>query len=234
MVRWTFGNSPNPTKKKSPEPPVLNPTTPTVSLPAEKNVFINCPYDKPYLPLLRAMLFTIKYCGFQPRIALERFDSAEVRLQKIMELIKLSQLSIHDLSRVISRKKGEYFRLNMPLELGLDLGARYFNQSEFLQNKKILILETIPFGIQKALSDLSFADTKCHEANDEELCYLLREWFCELGNDGIPYGSEVWESYIEFSWYLTDSMLSEGKKQKDIDRMTVPDYLRRIDEKLAG
>ncbi len=33
----------------------------------EKNVFINCPFDPEYYPLLRPLLFTIVYLGFNPK-----------------------------------------------------------------------------------------------------------------------------------------------------------------------
>ena len=36
----------------------------------DQNVFVNCPFDEEYLPLLRPLLFTIVYLGFRPRIAL--------------------------------------------------------------------------------------------------------------------------------------------------------------------
>ena len=85
----------------------------------EKNVFINCPFDEEYLSLLRPILFTIIYLGFIPRVPLESFDSGEPRFNKICELIKQSRYGIHDLSRIKARKKGEYFRFNMPFELGL-------------------------------------------------------------------------------------------------------------------
>jgi hypothetical protein len=65
----------------------------------ERNVFVNCPFDKRFQPLLRPLLFTIIYLGLQPRIALERTDSGESRLDKILELIRESKYSIHDLSR---------------------------------------------------------------------------------------------------------------------------------------
>jgi hypothetical protein len=67
----------------------------------EKNVFINCPFDNDYyIPLLRPLLFTIIYLGYNPRIATESFDSGEIRIQKIGKLIKDSKFSIHDLSRI--------------------------------------------------------------------------------------------------------------------------------------
>ena len=48
-----------------------------------KNVFINCPLDDEYTPLLQAILFCLIRFGFIPRIATERMDSGEIRLDKI-------------------------------------------------------------------------------------------------------------------------------------------------------
>jgi len=100
----------------------------------EKNIFINCPFDKEYLPMLKTLLYVIKKIGYNPRIALERSDSGEVRLDKIKELIESSKYSIHDLSRIKSKEVGEYSRQNMPFELGLDLGCRVL----VLKKSKIL------------------------------------------------------------------------------------------------
>ena len=50
------------------------------------NVFVNCPFDEEYLPLLRQLLFTIIYLGLKPRIALEELDSGAPRIQKIIGL----------------------------------------------------------------------------------------------------------------------------------------------------
>jgi hypothetical protein len=86
----------------------------------ENSVFINCPFDEEYDPILQAMLFCIVDLGLVPRLAKERSDSGEIRLHKIADLIRESRYSIHDLSRSQARKKGEYFRLNMPFEYGVD------------------------------------------------------------------------------------------------------------------
>jgi len=104
------------------------------------NVFINCPFDSDYISLLRPLLFTILYLGYNPRIASERSDSGEARFQKICELIEQSRISIHDLSRIRSVKKGEYYRLNMPFELGIDIGCRRYKNGQ-TKKKKCLILE---------------------------------------------------------------------------------------------
>ena len=95
-----------------------------------KNVFINCPFDNEYIALLRPLLFTIVYLGYSPRIASEQFDSGEARIKKICDLIEKSQLSIHDLSRIKSSKEEQFYRLNMPFELGIDIGCRLFKGGE--------------------------------------------------------------------------------------------------------
>ena len=58
------------------------------------------------------------YLGFRPKIALEELDSGAPRIGKIIDLIRTSRYAIHDLSRLQARRRGEFYRLNMPLELG--------------------------------------------------------------------------------------------------------------------
>jgi hypothetical protein len=89
----------------------------------EESVFINCPFDDEYTKLLRPLLFTILFLGKSPRLTLERSDSGKARIDKIVELVQDSKFGIHDLSRCCATAKGELYRLNMPLELGIDLGA---------------------------------------------------------------------------------------------------------------
>jgi hypothetical protein len=78
------------------------------------SVFVNCPFDAEYLPLLRPLLFCIVYLGFIPRIASERSDSGESRIDKISELIGECRYSIYDLSRLRAAEVGEFSRMNMP------------------------------------------------------------------------------------------------------------------------
>lgn len=105
-----------------------------------KSVFINCPFDKDYEPILQAILFCVVYLGFEPRTATESNDSGSIRLNKICDIIENSKYSVHDLSRCQAKKKGEHFRLNMPFELGVDYGCRqYFGQGR--EGKRLLILE---------------------------------------------------------------------------------------------
>lgn len=59
--------------------------------PFAENVFVNCPYDHSFYALLRPLLFTVIYAGFNPRLALERMDSGAPRLQKIVEIVRESK-----------------------------------------------------------------------------------------------------------------------------------------------
>ncbi|CAN5619604.1 hypothetical protein BH24ACT18_BH24ACT18_11450 [soil metagenome] len=105
-----------------------------------KNVFINCPFDSKYVVLLRPLLFTLVYLGYVPRIASESLDSGKPRIEKIVQLITESKFSIHDLSRLQSSERDEFYRLNMPFELGIDFGCRSFAEGD-AKFKRFLILE---------------------------------------------------------------------------------------------
>lgn len=115
----------------------------------EKSVFINCPFDKDYEPILQAILFCVIFLGFEPRIATENSDSGSIRLEKIRDLIENSKFSIHDLSRCQAKKKGEHFRLNMPFELGVDYGCRQY-LGNGRNEKKLLILEEKIFSLSSS------------------------------------------------------------------------------------
>ena len=145
----------------------------------ERNVFVNCPFDEYYYPLLRPLLFTILYIGFKPRIASERSDSAENRLDKICGLIRESKYSIHDLSRLKAEQAGEFYRMNMPFELGIDYGARLLS-STLMNEKKFLILEKERYDYMRSLSDLSGVDIKSHRNEPEEIVRAVRDWIATM------------------------------------------------------
>ncbi|MCR6646238.1 MAG: hypothetical protein NVV62_17850 [Terricaulis sp.] len=67
---------------------------------ARPGVFINCPFDDEYGPLLRAAAFAIAACGYQPVCALDENDAGRIRFEKLHALIAQTDLAVHDLSRV--------------------------------------------------------------------------------------------------------------------------------------
>jgi hypothetical protein len=64
------------------------------------SVFVNCPFDLEYRPILHALPFSIQDCGFLIKTALGTNDSGETRLRKIEEMIRDCWYSVHDLCRV--------------------------------------------------------------------------------------------------------------------------------------
>ena len=190
----------------------------------ESNVFINCPFDKEYYALLRPLLFTIIYLGYNPRIASERSDSAENRVDKVCELIRDSKYSIHDLSRLKASRAKEYYRLNMPFELGVEYGARLFGAS-FMNRKKCLILERRRYDFKRALSDLSGVDIKSHKNKPDEVVRAVRDWFVEtVGLRGVKTATVIWYLFNDFTSAFYEAMVAEGSPEKDIDEMPLPEY----------
>lgn len=191
----------------------------------ETNVFVNCPFDEAYYPLLRPLLFTVVSLGFDPRIASERSDSAENRIDKICSLIRDSKYSIHDLSRLKARRAKEFARMNMPFELGVDYGARLFG-TDSLNSKRFLILATERNDLIKALSDLSGVDVKNHKDMPELVVLAVRNWFVETVRlRGSQSPSAIWLRFADFTSYFYDSRKAEGFSDDDLDMMPVPEYI---------
>ena len=56
------------------------------------NVFINCPFDKNRIDkYLKPMFFCLVTNGLTPKIALESQDSGQLRIDKIVDLMKSSK-----------------------------------------------------------------------------------------------------------------------------------------------
>ena len=181
----------------------------------DNSVFINCPFDKDYEPVLQAMLFCAVYLGFCPRIATESNDSAENRLAKIRGLIENSKYSIHDLSRCQATKKGEHFRLNMPFELGVDYGCRqYYGRGR--QTKKLLILEEERYRYQAAISDLAGCDIQAHGGDFREAIRQVRNWFVSEAGIDADGASRIVGFYVGFQEWYYERQMAAGFSEDDI------------------
>ena len=82
------------------------------------SIFINCPFDEDYSPLLRSIVFTVYRCGFLPITALGEDNGLENRLLKIQNCIENCRYGIHDISRTLLNEN-DLPRFNMPFELGI-------------------------------------------------------------------------------------------------------------------
>jgi len=164
----------------------------------DTSVFLNCPFDRAYQPVLRAILFAIHDCGLRARCALEESDSGEVRLRKIVRLLKACRYSIHDLSRV-------YGRLNMPLELGVELGLRESGSRRW-RNRRSLVLDSQPYRYQKIVSDLAGCDNAHHDNSPDLAIRVTRDWLRTASlHSQLPGAGEISRRYRRFLRQLPDN-----------------------------
>jgi hypothetical protein len=190
-----------------------------------RSVFVNCPFDSEYLPLLRPLLFTIIYVGFVPRIASERSDSGENRIDKICTLLRECRYSIHDLSRLRASQAGEFSRMNMPFEFGIEYGCRVFG-SATLRTKKCLVLEKDQHEFQKAISDLAGIDIKRHGNEPAEIVRGVRNWFVETVRlRHVPSATRIWYRFADFTSDFYDARLADGYTDEDLNMMPAPEYI---------
>ena len=135
------------------------PPSPTLGPPFDRCVFVNCPFDDDFVPILHAILFAIHDCGFVARIAVEDVGSGETRLDKIVRIIEESRYSIHDISRVEITTASPLPRFNMAFECGLAFGALRFASKK---GRDFLFMSAEPHQDKLTLSDLAGQDSKAH------------------------------------------------------------------------
>ncbi|SEM04017.1 hypothetical protein SAMN05518845_11541 [Variovorax sp. YR750] len=193
----------------------------------ERSVFVNCPFDEAFFPLLRPLLFTIIFLGLKPRIALEASDSGEARLEKILALIRASKFGIHDLSRCEASKAGELYRLNMPFELGLDFGCRTYGRGQ-LREKKSLVLEAESYRYKAALSDLSGADIEVHKNEPYKVVTAVRNWLRNVAVANAAGATKIWGAFNDFMAKNYDDLIDEGFSAADIEALPVFELMERM------
>jgi len=172
----------------------------------EYNVFINCPFDAAYRPLFDALVFATHDCGYIARCALEVDDASEVRIEKIARIIAACRYGIHDVSRTEPDSSSGLPRFNMPLELGLFLGAKRFGRPEQRQ-KSCLILDRELYRYQQYISDISGQDIHAHGGDPGEAIRIVRNWLSDATRKGvrIPGGSMVAQRYRLFREQLPEA-----------------------------
>lgn len=195
-----------------------------------KCVFINCPFDEDFEPILQAIMFAVVYLGLTPRLASERNDGGENRLEKIQGLIQGSRFSIHDLSRCQAKRKGEHFRLNMPFELGIDYGCRQFMAGR--EGKRFLILEERRYRFQAALSDISGSDIQAYGSDQQKAPQnaqkQVRNWLVSEAQVEPVAARRVWARYTDFQEWYWEKKLSEGADEEEILEYPTSELLQEM------
>ncbi len=194
-------------------------------------VFINCPFDADYRPIFRAVVFTVTACGFTPRCTLEHEDASQERFEKICRLIEKCALGIHDISRTEPDADNGLPRFNMPLELGIFLGAKRFGGARHVV-KRCLVLDRERYRFQKFISDLGGKDIKSHQGVPENAISAVRDWLRgEVAGAALPGGSHLASRYQRF----TEEMpVLCGRGQLDPDQLTFPDFQQLVRDWLVS
>lgn len=182
------------------------------------NVFINCPFDEEYTPLFDALLFSTYDCGFYPRCALEISDSSQVRIEKITSIIGECRLSIHDISRTAADRRTKLPRFNMPLELGIVLGAKAFGSGKH-KSKSCIILDLKPYRYQKYLSDIAGQDIRAHNGKPSDAICQVRDFLSmhHAPDVILPGGLAIVQRYHQFRKALPNACIELQLDEKSLN-----------------
>lgn len=202
-----------------------------------ESVFLNVPYDAEFENLLLAYIVGISAFGFTPRATLE-IPFGQRRLDRILLLIRQSQYSIHDLSRVqLDRKAPRTPRFNMPFELGLTVAL----EKSAHPNHSWIVCETMPHRFKKSLSDLDGTDAYIHGGTVAGVFRELGNAF--VGSSRQPTVTEMWRIYrlvrARFRTVLKkagakDAFNARVFKELCVRATTAADELASLDEKPRG
>jgi hypothetical protein len=191
----------------------------------DSNVFLNCPFDAAYQPLLEATLFTVIACGFEPRCALEIHDSGRPRIDKIVNIIGECRLGIHDISRTDLDAEHRLPRFNMPFELGLFLGAERYGPGRH-RRKRCLILDIQRYRYQKFLSDIAGQDPSDYDhTQPATLIRRVRDWLSTHAGHRLPGAVGIQARYRQF---LADKPAACQRLELTDDELTYLDLVAVI------
>ncbi|MBV8662157.1 MAG: hypothetical protein JO107_03550, partial [Hyphomicrobiales bacterium] len=182
-----------------------------------------------YNEYFEAIVFAIIRSGFKPRCARENDDGGEVRFEKICRIIAECRYGVHDISKTEVDPASKLPRFNMPLELGLFLGARKFG-GKTQSKKKALIFDRARHRYQAFISDIAGQDIHSHENSVAELIERISTWLRDEGpNDKTPGGRAI---AAEFERFRADLPEIARRKRLQASELTFRDltkYRRGLD-----
>jgi hypothetical protein len=171
---------------------------------SKRDVFVNCPFDAEYKILFDAAVFTIIRSGFVARCALETDNAADNRFDKICQIIRECRYGVHDISRTEADGDPPLPRFNMPLELGLFLGAKKYGGPKH-RLKSCVIFDRERYRFQRYISDIAGQDIKAHAGQSRTLIVELASWLRAQSRDpNVPGGAAIADEFRRLTVALPD------------------------------
>lgn len=195
------------------------PAPPAAAL-TDRQVFINCPYDRAYKAVFDAIVFSIHDCGFQARFAAQEVG-ARSRLDRIIRLIDECSLSIHDLSRVeLTGSRSKLPRFNMPFEAGL----AYSRHRRSPDEHDLLLIDTHPHRYHQSISDASGLDIQSYTRPAQTVIGCVRR-FLETRADDVPGEDYITGRYQRFRKSLKKATTKHSVTMGEVVRW---DYANKL------
>lgn len=186
-----------------------------------RDVFVNCPFDAEYKILFNATVFAIVRSGFVARCALETDNAADDRFDKICQIIKECRYGVHDISRTEVDGDPPLPRFNMPLELGVFLGAKKYGGVKHRQ-KSCIIFDRERYRFQRYISDIAGQDIHAHDGDVRTLITELATWLRAQSRDpNVPGGVAIAAEFEVFTAALPEIYAA---RQLDEAEVTFGDY----------
>ena len=195
------------------------------------DVFINCPFDSEFKPFFYAIVYAVVRSGYRARCALETDDAAENRLSKIIKIISECQYGIHDISRTETSGDPPLPRFNMPLELGLWLGAHHLGRED-QSGKQCIVFDHERYRYPRFISDISGQDIHAHGRDTSMLFTELAAWLRHLpGGQRAGGGQAMLREYQAF-----EALLPILSAQQDMtpDELLFADFNLMVTEYVAS
>jgi hypothetical protein len=167
-----------------------------------ESVFLNIPYDREFEDLYLAYIVGLTQLGLRVNVTLAIPNQG--RLEAIIDLIKESNFSIHDLSRIKSSKGIP--RFNMPLELGLALHRSHVTRGRH----RVYVFESKPYRAQRSTSDINGIDPQIHNQTPKGVMRGLRNIFRQPGD--VTTVPEMLLSYRAVKKKLSELRLNAGRQ----------------------
>jgi hypothetical protein len=173
----------------------------------------------------------VQDCGFIARGAREQDDGSQIRLEKLFVIIEACRFGIHDLSRVTLDAATRLPRFNMPLELGIFLGAKRYGAKPQTR-KSCLILDRDPYRYHIFCSDIAGQDIRAHR-NDAHLAVrAVRDWLrTTSGRRNLRGATDMTRRYVQFRRELPAICRNARLDARDLNFL---DYRASVEEWIAA